>query len=338
MSGRPKKRKSRPPQRYSPSGMIDDRLKLDEIKSKLHELSLEEKLLRRKETKKTPPSTDPSINDLRKDKSTSKMADKMLKKLDLDIPLCSDTDSFEVDSDTDSDTSGSGSSSSSSDKKEKRKHTKKHHKKHHRKGKSGYEIKAQRKIKKRVKWPHGYCGDLIGTVSKDDLKPDNLTQSLFVLGYVNILNSGISVSERQGRMHHLKTLMNLSITHGWEFARTYHYKLLRCIEYGLVAWSDNIENYMVGHLATIVIQDKDSTPVIKSKSSSVTASNVKSPSQRTVYCISFNKDEKCQYDTPDKKCSKLHACKTCGERGWLAYDHSSKECKRTGSSSKVASK
>lgn len=310
---------------------LQRQIEVEKLQFQLNELQFEQEAGRRKSKSKT--QSDINIDTVRQDKRTQQIVDKKLRKLDQVIPIFSDTDETDTESESTSHSEidsidSQDATASSRRQKFRRRHRKTKGKKSR---KSGYFVKAQRRIKVKVKWPHGFCGDLLGTVEKADLTPDNLSESVFILGYMNILASNISTSEHDARVKHLKTLMTLSITHSWEIARAYHYKLLRCMEFGLIAWGDDIQSFMVGHLANIMSQSTSTKTIKPAKYTDKLPTDARP--QRTVYCISFNSDTKCQYETSDRKCSKLHACKKCGEeKGWLTFDHSAKNCPRTGTS------
>lgn len=97
-------------------------------------------------------------------------------------------------------------------------------------------MKAPQKIVNPQQWPH------IFAPGEPKLYND-LSLAEFCAGYLVIIKQLADKPLREPVIDHFHELMILASTYQWSAVRSYHYKVLRSIELGLVKWGDSFEHF-----------------------------------------------------------------------------------------------
>ena len=97
-------------------------------------------------------------------------------------------------------------------------------------------MKAPQKIVNPQQWPH------IFAPGEPKLYVD-LSLAEFCAGYLVITTQLADKPLREPVIAHFHELMILASTFQWLAVRSYHYKVLRSIELGLVQWGDSFEHF-----------------------------------------------------------------------------------------------
>ena len=132
--------------------------------------------------------------------------------------------------------------------------------------KSLSDMKAPQKIVNPQQWPH------IFAPAEPKLYGD-LSLPEFCAGYLVIINQLVDKLCRTALINHFHELMILASTYQWPAVRSYHYKVLRPIELGLVQWGDSFEPFKQSFfLATCLLTEaphKAAKPSSKSPATSL---------------------------------------------------------------------
>ena len=96
-------------------------------------------------------------------------------------------------------------------------------------GKSLGDLKAPQKTLFPQQWPHIY------SPGEPKLYFD-LSLAEFFTGFMVIIQQNVNSPSTAAYINHFHQLMVLASTYQWSAVRSYHYKVLRCIELGLVKW------------------------------------------------------------------------------------------------------
>ena len=97
-------------------------------------------------------------------------------------------------------------------------------------------MKAPQKIINPQQWPH------IFAPGEPKLYGD-LSLAEFCAGYLVIIKQLADKPPRAALIKHFHKLMILASTYQWSAVRSYHYKVLRSIELGLVQWGDTFRAF-----------------------------------------------------------------------------------------------
>lgn len=182
---------------------------------------------------------------------------------------------------------------------------------------SGYEIKNQANVINRILWPHGFLSKLQQVTCTD---ADRLDPEAFLFGYMEILLQMKGTAEFKGRLIHLKQVMWHSILHGWDSARNFHYQVLQELELGNINWQDQSDMAL---LSLSAVHEKSNKHTSDQK---VDISPQVGNEDSSIYCFFYNTDENgCRFVKSESGCKKLHACSSCGSRGFL-NSHPAFEC------------
>ena len=98
------------------------------------------------------------------------------------------------------------------------------------------DMKAPQKIVNPQQWPH------IFAPGEPKLYVD-LSLAEFCASYLVIITQLADKPLREPVIAHFHELMILASTYQWSAVRSYHYKVIRSIELGLVQWGDSFEHF-----------------------------------------------------------------------------------------------
>ena len=136
-----------------------------------------------------------------------------------------------------------------------------------------------------------------------------------------------NVVECNGRLEHLKQVLQHSIDHGRSSARNFHYQVLREMEVGNMSWRDHDKIWLKGLSAA-----SSSVGLASSVAPSTnlrTGDTANGGFNRSIMCNSYNFDQAgCRYERNGASCKKLHACSTCAAEGFLNLHRAGFECRK----------
>ena len=162
-------------------------------------------------------------------------------------------------------------------------------------------MKAPQKIINPQQWPH------IFAPGEPKLYGD-LSLAEFCAGYLVIIKQLADKPPRAALIKHFHELMILASTYQWSAVRSYHYKVLRSIELGLVQWGDSFEPLKQSFFLPTCLLTEAPHKAAKSSSKSPTTSSLSlSTVSRHQICDSWSWDDDCA----PSDCPKSYICVVC---------------------------
>ncbi len=168
-------------------------------------------------------------------------------------------------------------------------------------GKSLGDLKAPQKTLFSQQWPHIY------SPGEPKLYSD-LSLAEFCAGFLVIIQQNISSPLIASYINHFHNLMVLASTYQWSAVRSFHYKVLRSIELGLVKWGDNFEHLRQPFFTPSTLLP--TAPAIAGKPSNKPTST-STPSQPTIPRHQICDLWSWYNDCSASDCPKLHVCVVC---------------------------
>ena len=149
-------------------------------------------------------------------------------------------------------------------------------------------------------WPHIY--------SPGEPKLYAVSLLEFCPGFLVIIQQNVNSPSTAAYIHHFHHLMVLASTYQWSAVRSYHDKVLRSIELGLVKWGDNFEHLKQPFFTpSTLLQGTPST--IGQPATKVTTPSV--ASQPAIRCSPICGPWTWYNDCSSSECPKLHICVIC---------------------------
>ena len=108
-------------------------------------------------------------------------------------------------------------------------------------GKSLGDLKALQKTLHPQPWPHIYAPG-------EPKLYNDLSMPEFCVGYLVIIHQSASKPHYAALLDHFHQLMVLASGYQWSVVRSFHYKVLRSLELGLVKWGDSFDHLKVQFL------------------------------------------------------------------------------------------
>lgn len=168
-------------------------------------------------------------------------------------------------------------------------------------GKSLGDLKAPQKTLHPQQWPHIYAP------GEPKLYTD-LTLAEFCAGYLVILQQSASSTNHAALLAHFHHLMVLASTYKWSAVRSFHYKVLRSLELGLVKWGDSFDHFKQPFITPSALLSETNPKTTKPPVSSSTLSPSSTPSVlRSQICDEWSWYNNCSSTT----CPKQHICVVC---------------------------
>ena len=118
------------------------------------------------------------------------------------------------------------------------------------------DLKAPQKTLFPQPWPHIYAPG-------EPKLYNDLTLPEFSAGYLVIIQQTDKPAQKAAHIRHLHGLMVLASTHQWSAVRSFHYKVLRSIELGLVRWGDSVEHFKPAFFTPATLLIEGTTKVSK---------------------------------------------------------------------------
>ena len=138
-------------------------------------------------------------------------------------------------------------------------------------------MKAPQKIVNPQQWPHIFAPG-------EPKIYGELSLAEFCAGYLVIINQLVDKLCRTALINHFHELMILASTYQWPAVRSYHYKVLRPIELGLVQWGDSFEPFKQSFfLATCLLTEAPHKPLSPLPNRSPHHWNLRLPSHVTKF-------------------------------------------------------
>lgn len=164
-------------------------------------------------------------------------------------------------------------------------------------GKSMGDVKAPQKTRFPQRWPH------IFAQGEPKLYSD-LTLAEFCAGYIAILQQ--HPDNQEALLSHFHDLMILASSYKWSAVCSFHYKVLRSIELGLMKWGDSFEPFkQTFFLPTALLPAPVPCPTTGKQQPKPLISSSSIPHGDICNAWSWYKD------CTNTACSKLHICVVC---------------------------
>ena len=171
------------------------------------------------------------------------------------------------------------------------------------------DVKAPQKITNPQQWPHIYAP------GEPKLYVD-LSLAEFCAGYTVIIQQLADKPNRETIIKHFHELMVLASSYQWSAVRSYHYKVLRSIELGLVNWGDSFEPLKQSFfLPTCLLTNSPPKAAKPGSKPPPTPLQSQSAIARHQICDAWSWYDDCA--TPD--CPKSHICVVCKRSDHQAF-------------------
>ena len=175
-----------------------------------------------------------------------------------------------------------------------------------------------------ILWPNDFLG-FQHTKSFKDVKYSSLDMRKFILGELQILNSGgLTEADQQGRLKWLSEILTFAGDFEWNAVLRVHHTVLTQINKRLASWEDDLHRIAYPILIPCPLKSKDK----------VFADRAPRDKPNKVFCNKYNSDEGCTKEERhkmqffDKEVVAHHFCSSCYKKDKIEREHSakSKDC------------